>query len=95
MEGGNKHRVGWSQLSENGIDKTTIFFLNLNTFQEKSKGLELGQKIFNGRKIIGVQRKKLIFEFMGSNFSFNSKSFSELFHCFIIDINFCAMESKV
>ena len=44
MEGGNKHRVGWSQLSKNGIDKATIFFLNLNTFQEKSKGLELGQK---------------------------------------------------
>ena len=54
MEGGNKHRVRWSQLSKNAIDKGTIFFLNLNTFQEKSKDLEHGKKIFNARKIIGV-----------------------------------------
>ena len=44
MEGGNKHRVGWSQLSKNAIDKGTMFFLNLNTFQEKFTGLELGEK---------------------------------------------------
>ena len=54
MEGGNKHRVGWSQLSKNAIDKGIVFFLNFNTFQEKSNGLELGQEIFNARKIIGV-----------------------------------------
>ena len=68
MEGGNKQRVGWSQISKNGIDKVTIFFLNLNTFQEKSNGLELGQEIFNARKIIGVQCKQLIFNLMGSKF---------------------------
>ena len=95
MKGGNKHKVCWSQLYNNGIDKDTISFLKLNTFQEKSKGLELGQKIFNGRKIIGVQCKQLIFKLMGSNFIFNSKYFSELFHFFITGIKFCNMESKV
>ena len=95
MEGGNKHKVGWSQLGKNAIDKGTIFFLNLNTFQEKSNGLELGQEIFNARKIIGVQCKQLIFKLMGSKFIFYSKNFSKLLHCFIRSIKFSNMESKI
>ena len=79
MEGGNKYRVGWSQLSKDGINKVTIFFLNLNTFQEISKGLEFAQEIFNARKIIRIQCKQLIFKLMGSNFIFNPKNFSDLF----------------
>ena len=54
MEGGNKYKVGWSQLRKNAIDKGTVLFLNFNTFQKKSNGLELGQEILNARKIIGV-----------------------------------------
>ena len=53
MEGGNKHRVGWSQLSKNGIDKGTVFFLNLKNFQEKYKGLELRQKSLMEEKLLG------------------------------------------
>ena len=94
MEGGNKYRVGWSQLSKDGINKVTIFFLNLNTFQEISKGLELRQEIFNTRKIIRVQSKQLIFKLMGSNFIFNSKNLIDLFHCFIRDIKFYDMANK-
>ena len=95
MEGGNKYRVGWSQLSKDGINKVTIFFLNLNTFQEISKGLEFGQEIFNARKIIRIQCKQLIFKLMGSNFIFNPKNFSDLFQCFMRSIKFCNMESKI
>ncbi len=79
MESGNKYRVGWSQLSKDGINKVTIFFLNFNTFQEISKGLEFGQEILNARKIIRIQSKQLIFKLMGSNFIFNPKNFSKFF----------------
>ena len=53
MEGGNKHRIGWSQLSKNGVDNATIFFLNLNTFQEKSKGLKFGKISSMEEKLLG------------------------------------------
>ena len=53
MEGGNKYKVGWSQLSKNGIDKATIFFLTLTPSKRSLRVLNLDKKYSVEEKLLG------------------------------------------